>query len=124
MSKITLTIPTTFKARHRWKDAPHVVKFLRELHPHVFHVTVITEVTHDDRAIEFYMARSELDLAIQRILDKWDNKWSCEQIAQEIHRAIYLSKQFKNTEIESVSVSEDGIFGATYYPDNTEIRIP
>ena len=94
-----------FVGFHRWKDAPHAVRFLREYHRRVFHVKLAVRVYHEDRETEFF----DLKARLGRYLETFRNQYfdhSCETLARMIR------DDFK---AEWVDVSEDGENGAVVY---------
>jgi len=102
--KASVFVRTSFEGFHRWPDAPAEVDFLRRRHRHVFHVKAEWRVSHDDRDIEFILAKRRLDdaIAVHR-LDEDRSTWSCESWARWIIEALGAAR---------VEVSEDGENGA------------
>lgn len=96
-------VHSNFYAYHRWLDAPNKVKFLREYHPHQFKAEVTIEVTHNERQIEFYILKEQLDKALIKYINKKHEK-SCETFAKEIRN--YFIKLYPDSEI-FVTVEED-----------------
>lgn len=90
---------------HLWKNAPLEYHYLSNPHRHIFKVTAIREVFHDDRDVEFiHFARQIKDyLEGEYFSETWNaclfGSRSCEMIARE------LLEVFELTECE---VSEDG----------------
>lgn len=101
---------------HRWPNAHEERKYLRDRHRHLFHITVWTEVHHDERDVEFH--------DLQDVIREWwgpgAREWdasSCETIARELATHLYVSH---DTLAYRIDVSEDGESGATYTPkDNS-----
>lgn len=89
---------------HRWPAAPDHRKYLRELHRHLFKVTVIVEVEHDDREIEFH---DVLDLARNSFVSMAESA-SCETMARAVAGTMVAHLKRPVT----VIVSEDGECGA------------
>lgn len=96
---------------HRWPN-PTVdrVKFLDNLHSHVFNFRVKIGVSHNEREVEFFDAKQTFLEFLSREYPKADNlnmclnfdSDSCETIAEKI------IKQFKGIyNIEEVEVQED-----------------
>lgn len=101
-------VQTTFVGFHRWKDAPAPVEFLRNWHRHVFHVTLTVEVGHDNRDVEFFVLKHELNAYLKT---HWDDKHfeaSCEQIA----KAVVTEFVRRKYDVILAKVSEDGENGA------------
>ena len=81
--KINIIIKLQFSALHCWPDCDvDGVLYLRNLHRHMFHVTMKFPVTHSDRDIEFIGMKNKVHKFIQR---NWEGEdlgpWSCEMIA-------------------------------------------
>lgn len=112
MSAIKTTVYCTVLAEgiHNWVTCPlDEVKYLRSPHRHVFHVKAYFEVNHDDRDVEFIVAKHEI---AKWMREKWwdDNLqllnfggMSCEMIARDLIEAFGLVK---------CEVNEDGENGA------------
>ncbi len=104
-SKTTVWVTTSFVGFHKWENAPEEVSFLRHYHRHVFHVKLGVSVSHNDRDVEFFTLKKELDQFVKGVYEL--RKYfldSCEQIAQSI------LEHFKNSVF--VEVSEDAENGA------------
>lgn len=101
-------VTTQFEAFHRWKDAPEGVAFLRHYHRHVFKVRVGVAVGHNDRAVEFFQLKEQLDEYLHVHWRGSMTDHSCEAMAQDI--VGYLQSQ--SLSVLYVSVSEDGENGA------------
>ena len=88
---------------HKWPDATQHpgVEFLANEHRHMFHFRVYIEVFHDDREIEFFMFKKDVEKMINFI--SINNK-SCEMISDELHHAIKAN--YPNRDI-TIEVSED-----------------
>lgn len=97
-------IQTTFEGFHRWIGAPAAVAFLRGFHRHIFKVKLGMEVTHDNREIEFFQLKGEVDKFINKFYQGKRFESSCEEIAG------HFLNQFDASFVE---VSEDGENGAT-----------
>lgn len=94
-------ITTQFEGFHRYPDAPDEVAFLRERHRHIFHIKFFIEVEHDDRSIEFFMFKKQVETLIEN--SELDNS-SCEVIANYLHSKIKLVYPGRKMKID---VSED-----------------
>ena len=94
-------ITTSFEGFHAYPDAPDEVSFLRNKHRHMFHFRVYIEVFHDDREIEFFMFKKDVEKMINFI--SINNK-SCEMISDGLHHAIKAN--YPNRDI-TIEVSED-----------------
>lgn len=102
--KLFIKIRTSFEGIHRWADAPEEVKFLRDYHRHIFYVSLLKEVLHHDREIEFISLKRKVNEYLNRCYGPnkpTDN--SCEFIAAELLGAF---------DAQLVEVSEDGENGA------------
>lgn len=103
---MTIEVKTRFVGYHRYANAPEEVKFLRNLHRHVFWVEVEVEVAHDDREKEFFIIQDRLNKFINT--DTPEEVGSCEHIARRI--AMFMEG------VVRVKVSEDGENAAIFYP--------
>ncbi len=75
----------SFESVHCWPDAPEAVMFLRVPHRHMFHAKLWFRVMHDDRDIEFILAKRKA----QEFVEQWRTRpetltWSCERWAIEL----------------------------------------
>lgn len=112
--RTAIRVRSRFEALHYWPGAPSSegtpdsmfdTAFLRHPHRHEFQVTVVCPVAHNDRAIEFFELRDE----IEHVTDRWHRapeafELSCEQFAADIMQALW-DEGYK---VSEVSVSEDG----------------
>jgi hypothetical protein len=96
-----------FDGIHSWPECPiKEVSFLKNPHRHIFHGTLVKQVTHNDRDIEFIQLKREV---LRFIHEHWFNdgnslgSMSCEEMAGR------LLDQFKAV---MVIISEDGENGA------------
>ncbi len=109
MSRIQ--VRTSFVGIHFWADAPDEVAFLRHPHRHVFKISAMCEVTHEDRELEFFMVRQQIDNWVCSLPPYHPNMndikqlghWSCEHMAEEIRSRL----QIKYSRNFSVIVRED-----------------
>lgn len=102
-------VKTQFTFLHKYPAAPPQVGFLRDLHRHKFHVTVMIEQHHDHRDIEYLMFLAEVEKFIADYKGSWDSTLSCESIALNI--GTYLIENYPDR-ASTVEVSEDGENGA------------
>ena len=108
-------VTTQFEGFHRWKDAPEEVKFLRDIHRHMFHVRVEIDVIDYDREIEFIALKTLLNNQIAAIkIAPEAVEYSCETYAKLILCA--LRKVYKRKML--CEVSEDGENGAIVETDD------
>jgi hypothetical protein len=98
-----IEVKTQFEGFHSYPDAPDVVSFLRNKHRHIFYVELKVQVFHDDREIEFFMLKNDLNMFVHKLGNQLNNK-SCEMLCN-----IFIN--FINNEYEQrnviVKVSED-----------------
>ena len=94
-------ITTQFEGFHKYPEAPEEVKFLRDLHRHIFHVKVWIEVFHNEREIEFISFKRH----ISNFADKISEDESCETMADNL--ADLLKAELPERKIK-ISISEDG----------------
>jgi hypothetical protein len=78
-----IVVKTQFVAFHRYKDAPEVVRFLREWHRHVFHVELYLDVDVS-RQLEFFMVKETLNEFLKANYEDRFFEFSCEEIAEDI----------------------------------------
>lgn len=82
-----IKIKTQIEGIHSWKDCSlKDVDFLKYPHRHIFYITAIKKVNHNNREIEIITLKREIDNYLNQIQDK--NKsfgnWSCEMIAEKL----------------------------------------
>lgn len=108
---------------HYWEEpTKESVRFLSNLHRHIFKISAKIEVFDDDRELEFFLCASKLRQFVDEISEKFcnDRKFlieqfkehgvyfggmSCEQIAKHLIDSIV--SEYGPREVE-VTVSEDG----------------
>lgn len=108
--RTSITISTNFEGFHCYPNAPDEVAFLRSVHRHIFYVDVTVQVKHDDRELEFFMVKREIDSFIKDNLADLNMK-SCEMIGRKI--LYFLLRRYPNRDAYSIHVSEDKENGAT-----------
>lgn len=111
-------VKTSFEGMHQYLDAPSSVSFLRSMHRHLFGVCLMLEVFHDDRELEFFIVKRELDNYIANCLATAN--LSCETFAVRIlehARALYGKNR-----VCRVSVDEDGENGAVVFDKAEKIE--
>jgi len=92
-----ISVQTQFVGLHNWSKCPiEEVRFLQYPHRHIFYVTATLPVAHDDRQLEFFMVKEQLDEIIHAKFFMGNNGMyelgskSCEMIADiivdELHR--------------------------------------
>lgn len=77
-------VKTTFEAFHNWPTAPEAVIFLQNPHRHLFYVNVKVFVSHDDRDVEFFMLKKEVDTFLYRWQGESLGPMSCEMMATQL----------------------------------------
>jgi hypothetical protein len=101
-----IIIKTQFEGIHSWPDCPiKEVSFLKTPHRHIFYVTLVKEVSHNERDIEIIQLKRRLDYYISNILltpDKELGTLSCESIAEN------LLLMFKAFSVEILEDNENG----------------
>lgn len=100
-----IVVTTKWEGFHYWKDAPEEVRFLRNLHRHLFHITVKWEVKDSDREKEFFIQKRKLEWHLSST-PRNIQQASCEMLAANILAVL---------EADFVSVFEDGENGAEVY---------
>jgi hypothetical protein len=101
-----IRIRTEFEGFHFYPNASTIdprIKFLENLHRHMFKVDVKISVTHLDRELEFFLVKWSLEDFIKS--GNQDHK-SCEMIATDILKNHLLPKYGER--YYEVTVSEDG----------------
>jgi len=98
----------SFEAKHCWPDAPAEVDFLKNLHRHLFQVEILLEVFHNDRELEYYMIKKQLNLFLDSFMPRTKTT-SCEDFADFIHS--FLFKKYGKRSMR-IKVLEDGLEGA------------
>lgn len=111
MSTATIHVRFTQAGFHNWPGAPDRREYLRQNHRHLFHVEVRTNVSHDDREIEFHDLADQARAIFVGLQDKGGGLGgrSCEMMARSLGLA--LSKAHARP--FTVSVWEDNEFGST-----------
>lgn len=93
-----IQVRTSFVGVHQWLNAPEEVAFLRNLHRHVFKVSVCCQVNHSDRELEFFMVRQTIDTWMRSTYPSYHNNmpdikflgtYSCEQIASDLQAVLF-----------------------------------
>lgn len=105
-----ITVRTSFEAYHRYVGAGQVsekIKFLENYHRHKFLVSVTIEVSDDDRELEFFLVKWNLDQWLSETFAKSYFDGSCEMVAKNIIIS-HLLPTYQNNRYMEVSVSEDG----------------
>lgn len=103
-----ITVRGQYEGWHEYENAPEPVAFLRSEHRHMFHWEATIEVFHDDRELEFFLVKLELEREIQYFINQTRRKGlgSCEMQAQRY--LDFLIKKYGTWRYVKVSVSEDG----------------
>lgn len=94
-----------FEGFHQWLEAPGEVAFLRNSHRHWFEVTVWIQVQHEDRELEFYILKRDVQNWLEVVRKAMKRNWSCEMISDKLAELIHGFYVNRNLKIE---VSEDG----------------
>lgn len=114
MPKMWAKIQTRFTAAHRWPDAPQTGPewLLSQPHRHEFHVTLWLEQNHDDRDVEYLVAKRKLTHWIRQQFDGLSlGHKSCEMLCKEIGE--WAGGMFGRRHMK-VEVLEDGENGALW----------
>ncbi len=79
-----IIVKSQFTALHHWPNCPFdEVSFLKNKHRHIFYITIKAKVNHNDRDLEFFMVKKELDKFLQAY--SYDlGAMSCEMICEDI----------------------------------------
>ncbi len=103
-------IKTNYIGFHRWKEAPEECKYLRDLHRHTFNVKVWLEVKHNERDVEFYTFKKQINTLLTHPF-MHQHSSSCEMYCDALHHLIQEELKIKDREIR-ISIDEDGEAGA------------
>lgn len=101
-----IKVRTQFEGFHYYQDAGLIdprIRFLEERHRHMFKVEVKISVTHDDRELEFFLVKWDLE---EFIKNGDQNHKSCEMIAKDILDHLFAS--YGDERYYEIVVSEDG----------------
>lgn len=107
----SIFVKTSFVGFHAWPGAPDQVAFLRNLHRHVFHVRVEVEVKHDDREIEFFIFKRDVDSIIREHVQpklKERSQMSCEMLSDCLHSFLTIKYPARDMVIEISEDDENG----------------
>ena len=104
-----IAVKITVPGFHFWKDAPEEVSFLRLNHRHLFVITAVWKVDHQDRHLEFFLMqrvlRRHLDLIYQKNEDGYQfGQRSCETIAQELVDSLNLVRCIVSEDDENMGI--------------------
>lgn len=109
MLKNYVVIKTQFEGFHYWKDAPEEVKFLRDLHRHIFHVRVEVPVKHENRDVEIILLKRFIDTLCSILTEPIKKKGlSCEQIATTIAKVTAVKYNINRCAVEVLEDGENG----------------
>jgi hypothetical protein len=87
---------------HHWPECNiEEVLFLRDKHRHIFYITVVKEVTHNDRDIEIIKLKREIKKYLGNEPIDFGRK-SCEDIAEDI------LKKYNCSEVIVLEDNENG----------------
>lgn len=108
---LAVKIKTQFEGFHCWPEAPEEVKFLRDLHRHMFYVKVVIEVKDNDRELEFFILQRRINKMIVTMKEDLEKKqrMSCESMAEYL--LDFLEIQYPSRKME-VEVNEDNENGS------------
>jgi len=113
-SKKSIEIRTDFEILHKWSECNiQKVNWLKNLHRHKVYVTVQIEVRHNDREIEFFLFKENIDSIIDNLYGNQKLKnvgdKSMEMICDDIFTEV--SKLYPGRNI-NVKAFEDNEVGA------------
>jgi hypothetical protein len=105
-----IVIKLQIEGVHSWSNCDiDEVRFLKNLHRHIFHIRVEKEVTHDDRDIEIIQLKRDIEELI--CTEFWDEEFRCNNFFDMSCESI--AKFLKNAfELNLVEVLEDNENGA------------
>ena len=112
--RIFIEVKSQFCGSHFWGSCPFKeVFFLRFPHRHIFHITMVVEVNHSDRALEFFMVKQDIDKIVKRLYFREGQdiaslqEKSCEIIGDEIYNELRKENP-AYCGIRSIKIDEDG----------------
>lgn len=102
--RTNIIVNLQYAAIHYWKncDIPEV-RFLKNPHRHIFHITCKKAVDHNDRDIEFIVLKNQINTWLQNTFNNDLGYRSCEHLCHE------LIEQF---DLNYARVLEDGENGS------------
>lgn len=107
MTTTFIKVRTDFEGFHCYPEAGSIdprIKFLEDVHRHIFKVEVTISVNHLDRELEFFLVK----WALQEYIKGGDmNRMSCEMIGTRILTE-HLIPNYGADRFYKVVVSEDG----------------
>lgn len=109
--RATIVIKTQFEGKHQYVNAPSQVQFLRNIHRHLFYVTVELDVYNDDRELEFICVKDALNKFLSS--DPFTIVASCEQMADAICK--FLIEKYGNRNIKCCVYEDNENGGCIYY---------
>lgn len=113
--KSFIFVKTQKEGFHFWKDAPAQISFLRNVHRHIFFIETYISIKHNNREIEFFMFKKEVESMITNIWYKYNldnigcSGVSCEMISNELRTKII--ELYPKREVR-IYVSEDNENGS------------
>lgn len=122
-----IKIKSDFIGHHRFANASQMspaISFLENTHRHKFLIEFQIQVFHDDREIEFFILKNQIDSFLtglaQTMTAEKNSRNSCEQIGKMIIN--YVKKLYPSRRKMIVEVSEDGESSAivNYTPDQNK----
>ncbi len=98
---------------HQWFNAPKEVEFLKHSHRHIFNFMLVVNVERDDREVEFFLLKRELEAAVTTLGKRTTLGFdyagkSCEQLAV----ALFEYFCHEGYSVHAVIANEDGENGA------------
>lgn len=110
-----ITVTNSFKGYHKYAEAPKEVKFLQDLHRHIFNVKSTIEVKHNNRDLEFYILQQEIEEYIEKKYKKSSYGFvpgifieSCESLAEELVCFLQLKHPYRYVRVEVWEDNENG----------------
>ena len=94
---------------HNYPNAPVEVKFLRNLHRHMFHFKVYLEVKGNNRDVEFIMFKKDIEKYLSNLHTSIKST-SCEALCDYIYEHIKNNYKGRAVKIEVSEDNENGVF--------------
>lgn len=85
---MNIIVRTQFEDYHKWAEAPEEVAFLKNKHRHIFYVEIKCSVNHNDRELEFFMVKKQLDFFIEKGIKTMPEGKSCEMMASKLKQLL------------------------------------
>lgn len=110
-----ITVTNNFRGYHKYANAPENVRFLRNVHRHVFNVRTTIEVQHNERDIEFFQLQSHIEGYVRMQYGKQQDSYiegiyihSCEELAENVLTHLHKVYPGRRARVEVWEDNENG----------------